>query len=66
MYDRIQVADKDKFLDFINRRQPKWKLPIIQKVLNWISLISLIAGFGILLTYWVNKRILLPKHKFRA
>jgi len=66
MYARIRVADKDKFLDFINRRQPKWKLPIIQQVLNWISLISLIAGFGILLAYLANKRILFSKHKSKA
>lgn len=56
MYERISVADKDKFLDFINRRQPKWKLPLIQQVLDWTSLITFIAVFGTLFVYLAKKR----------
>jgi hypothetical protein len=37
MYERISVADRDKFLDFINRRQPDWKLPLIQVFLDWAA-----------------------------
>ncbi len=66
MYERIPVADKDKFLDFVNRRQPKWKLPVIQQVLSWISLISLITEFGVLLAYMPNKWIQFPKHQSKA
>ncbi len=58
MYERIPVADKAQFLNFINRRDPKWKLPTIQQVLDWTALIILIAEFGALLVYFWKK--LLP------
>jgi hypothetical protein len=61
MYERISVADRDKFLDFINRRQPNWKLPITQQILNWTSLITLIAEFGVLLGYLVKSLVRSPK-----
>jgi hypothetical protein len=66
MYERIPVADKAKFLDFINRRQPKWNLPIIQQVLGWISLSALIAEFGVLFTCLARKFGLIPKHPAKA
>ena len=62
MYERIPVADRDKFLDFINRRQPNWKLPVIQQILNWTSLITLIAEIGVLLGYLVKSLVRSPKH----
>jgi hypothetical protein len=66
MYGRIPVSDKDKFLDFINRRQPKWKLPVIQQVLNWTALITLIAEIGALLAYMAKKRVQLSKHESKV
>jgi hypothetical protein len=66
MYGRIPVADKDKFLDFINRRQPKWKLPVIQQVLNWTALITLTAEFGVLLACLVKKWVRFPRHESKA
>ena len=56
MYERIPVSDRDKFLDFINRRQPKWKLPVIQQVLDWTALITLIAEFGVLVVYLAKRK----------
>lgn len=56
LFERISVAEEDKFLDFINRRQPKWKLPVIQKILDWSSLIALIVEFGVLGVYITNRR----------
>ena len=49
IYARIPAADKDKFLDFVNRRQPKWKLPVLQQVLDWTALATLIVEDGMLL-----------------
>jgi len=49
IYARIPAADKDKFLDFVNRRQPKWKLPVLQQVLDWTALATLIVEAGMLL-----------------
>jgi hypothetical protein len=62
MYARIPVADQGKFLDFINRRQPKWKLPVIQQVLNWTGLVTLIAEFGALLVWLAKRLVRFPKH----
>jgi hypothetical protein len=62
-YDRIAVSDKANFLAFINRRPTNWKLPVIQQVLNWIALITLISEFGILLAYLAKKWLRFPKHK---
>jgi hypothetical protein len=63
-FERIPVTDKDKFLDFINRRDPKWKLPVIQQVLDWTALVTLIFEFGALLVWLARKWIRLPKHPF--
>ncbi len=45
-FERIPVADRDKLTDFIHHRQPKWKLPIAQQLLNWAALITLVAELG--------------------
>jgi hypothetical protein len=63
LFERIPVTDRDKFLDFINRRQPKWKLPVIQQVLNWISLITLIVVFGTLLFCLIKEWVRFPRFK---
>jgi hypothetical protein len=55
LFERIPVIDRDKFLDFINRRQPQWNLPVAQHVFNWISLITLIIEFVALTVYLVRK-----------
>ena len=60
-FDRIPVAEKAQFLDFINRRQPKWNLPIEEQVLDWVASITLIAEFGILFIYLAKKWVRFPK-----
>ena len=55
-YDRIAVTDQANFLAFINRRPTSWKLPVIQQVLNWIALGTLIAESGLLLA-WLAKKL---------
>jgi hypothetical protein len=66
MYERIPVTEKAQFLDFINRRQPNWKLPLIQHVLDWIALVTLIADFCALLGLLAKKWVRFPKHKSKA
>ena len=66
MYERIPVSEKAQLLDFINRRQPDWKLPLLQQVLDWIALITLIANFGALLAVLGKKWVRLPKQKSKA
>ncbi len=62
-FARIPVTEKAQFLDFINRRQPNWKLPRRQQVLDWTALITLIAEFVIILAYLAKNRIHFPKHR---
>jgi hypothetical protein len=59
-YERISTADEGKFLDFINRRQPKWKLPLLQQALDWTSLISFITEICIICGYLIRKRVRIP------
>ncbi len=54
-YDRISISDEANFLAFINRRPTSWKLPVIQQVLNWVAMVTIIAEVGVLLVYLVKK-----------
>jgi hypothetical protein len=65
-YERIPATEKAQFLDFINRRQPDWKLPLIQQVLDWVALITLIAEFCALLALLARKWIRLPSRRYKA
>jgi hypothetical protein len=60
-YERMAVTDQAKFLDFINRRQPKWKLPLLQQVLDWVSPLALVAVFIALLAQVLKKWIRFPQ-----
>jgi hypothetical protein len=66
IYERIPVTEKAQFLDFINRRQPDWKLPRREQVLDWTALLTLIAEFGILVAYSVKKWLRFPKHRLKV
>jgi len=44
-YERIRVSDEANFQNFINRRQTNWKFPIMQKILNWLTVLMLITAF---------------------
>ena len=60
MYERISVDESEQFQDFINRRQPKWKIPLLQEILDWVSL-SIFAGeILFLLAYFLRSRIKFP------
>ena len=66
LFERIPVTEKAQFLDFINRRQPKWKMPRTQQLLNWTSLLTLIAEFGILLVIPAKKWLQFSKHHLKV
>jgi hypothetical protein len=65
-FARIPVTEKAQFLDFINRRQPNWKLPRREQVLIWTALITLVAETGILLAYPARKWLRNPKHRAKV
>ena len=66
LFERIPVTEKAQFLDFINRRQPNWKMPRTQQLLNWTSLLTLIAEFGILLVIPAKKWLQFSKHHLKV
>ncbi len=47
-FERIKETDRKNLVTFLNRGQPTWNMPLTQKILNWISVISLVACIGIL------------------
>jgi len=63
VFERIPVTKKTQFIDFINRRQPNWKIPRRQQVLDWTALITLIAEFGILLACLARKWLRFPTRR---
>ena len=60
-YEPIPVTEKAQFLDFVNRRQPDWKLPLLQQMLDWTALITLIAELCALLVVLARKWIRVQK-----
>ncbi|HTX92830.1 MAG TPA: hypothetical protein VMC09_16590 [Anaerolineales bacterium] len=64
-FARISASDQANFTKFINRRQTNWKLPLAQRVLDWISLILLIAELGLLLFFSARQGIRLFRQKVK-
>lgn len=48
LFERFKVSERDKLEIFLARGQPEWNMPRTQKVLNVLSLITLIFTVGIL------------------
>jgi hypothetical protein len=52
-FERIPVSEKAQLEAFANYKQPAWKLPLYQQVLDWVSGLTVLfvatalAGFGI-------------------
>jgi hypothetical protein len=49
--DRIEVADMDNFTQFVSGEKTHWKVPIVQRILNWISVLTLISA-AIIAVLW--------------
>jgi hypothetical protein len=65
-FERIPVTEKAQFLAFINRGVPDWKLPLIQQVLDWVALFTLISEFFALMVVAVRKWIFFPRHPIKG
>jgi hypothetical protein len=55
LFERINTADRSKLQDFINRRQPDWKRPLIQSLMDRVAEISIII-FSLILVYFLLKK----------
>ena len=53
---RLGVNGKIKNNQFLNRKQPKWTLPLIQQIANWTSFISILSIF-IFFCFCIYKKI---------
>jgi hypothetical protein len=54
-FERFKVRERDKLETFLERQQPAWNIPVVQKILNQISLIALISSAGILFVFQIRK-----------
>jgi hypothetical protein len=57
LFSRIPVSDKSKLVDFINRRQPDWKLPLIQIALDWVAGLAFILIVLAVIFYLVREQV---------
>jgi hypothetical protein len=57
LFSRIPVSDKSKLVDFINRRQPDWKLPLIQIALDWVAGLAFILIVLVVIFYLVREQV---------
>jgi hypothetical protein len=48
-FERIKITEEKELRDFVERRQPDWKIPLMQTLLNWTSLITLIGTMILIL-----------------
>jgi len=56
LFSLIPVSESKQLQDFINRRQPDWKLPLIQIILDWTSGLTFILIFPAIIFYLLKKR----------
>ena len=57
-FERIPIRDKNKLEAFASHKQPDWKIPLYQQVLDWVSGITVLLGVIILVFFGVKKFIL--------
>lgn len=56
LFSRIPVSDYNKLLEFVNRRQPDWKLPLIQIVLDWAAGLTFVIIILAVVLYRLRQR----------
>lgn len=56
--DRISIYDNENFFRFIESKSVTWKTSLIQRVSNWISLVSLISCVLVLVGYRKKMKLL--------
>jgi len=56
-FERIPVSEKAELEAFASYKQPGWKLPLYQQVLDWVSGVALLAVVGILAYFGVRKLV---------
>ena len=57
-FQRIPVSEKSELLAFASHKQPNWKLPLYQVVLDWVSGAGFIIVTGLLISWVIRKFII--------
>jgi hypothetical protein len=60
-FERIKISDRQRMDDFVNHRQPKWILPTIQHVLDYLMLAGFFIVPALLLGYFGVRVVKLVK-----
>jgi hypothetical protein len=47
-FERIPESEREKLEMFLHREQPEWQIPAIQKILNLVSLFSVVVCLGMI------------------
>jgi hypothetical protein len=56
-FERIPVSEKAELLAFASHKQPDWKIPLYQQVLDWASGLSFLVVLAYLAFYGIRKLI---------
>jgi hypothetical protein len=66
LFSLIPVSDYKKLIEFLNRRQPDWKLPVIQIALDWAAGLTFILVVLAVILYSIRNHIsrLIPSSIF--
>ena len=48
-FERIKVGEEEQLRAFIERKQPDWIIPPLQRVLDWLSLVAFLVSLGLIL-----------------
>jgi hypothetical protein len=48
-FERIKIGEEEQLRAFTERRQPKWKIPKIQIILDWVSLSAFVLTIGMII-----------------
>jgi len=55
-FDRFRVADKQTLELFVKHIQPQWKIPIYQRVLDWVSGATFLATSLFVVIQFINRQ----------
>ena len=65
-FERIPVSEKDKLEAFASHKQPDWKIPLYQRILDWFSGLTVLAGMFTLAFVGIKRLITRFRHHENA
>ncbi|HET9590514.1 MAG TPA: hypothetical protein VFO91_17135 [Anaerolineales bacterium] len=64
-FERIRIDEEQELRAFVQRRQPGWKIPKAQVILNWVSLGSLVLAIYLAVFHEPLKKLNSPASQVR-